>query len=222
MSKTFLSIGSGPGIGLATARRFGREGFRVVLAARNLVRLQGAAAMLRADGIEATTVQVDALDARAVSNAVASIGPDLAVLHYNAGVLHYDPSGRLQPRALDDETIDSLVSDTRINVSSALAAAHAAAKIMTAQRRGSILFTGGGLGVSPSFEFLTLSVGKAAVRAAALALFPSLKDRGVHVATVTVAQLVSPGSPAARDIAEAFWQLHAQPAAEWRAETLFP
>jgi NAD(P)-dependent dehydrogenase (short-subunit alcohol dehydrogenase family) len=35
MSKTFLSIASGPGIGLATARRFGREGYRVVLAARN-------------------------------------------------------------------------------------------------------------------------------------------------------------------------------------------
>jgi NAD(P)-dependent dehydrogenase (short-subunit alcohol dehydrogenase family) len=34
MSKTFLSIASGPGIGLATARRFGREGYRVVLAAR--------------------------------------------------------------------------------------------------------------------------------------------------------------------------------------------
>jgi len=36
MSKTFLSIASGPGIGLATARRFGREGYRVVLAARNI------------------------------------------------------------------------------------------------------------------------------------------------------------------------------------------
>jgi NAD(P)-dependent dehydrogenase (short-subunit alcohol dehydrogenase family) len=29
--KTFLGIGSGPGIGLATAERFAREGFRIVL-----------------------------------------------------------------------------------------------------------------------------------------------------------------------------------------------
>jgi NAD(P)-dependent dehydrogenase (short-subunit alcohol dehydrogenase family) len=73
MSKTFLSVASGPDIGLATARRFGREGYRVVLAARNVARLQTDAAKLRAEGIEATTVQVDATDARSVANVVTSI-----------------------------------------------------------------------------------------------------------------------------------------------------
>lgn len=34
--KTFLSIGTGPGIGFATAERFAREGFRVVLSARDI------------------------------------------------------------------------------------------------------------------------------------------------------------------------------------------
>jgi NAD(P)-dependent dehydrogenase (short-subunit alcohol dehydrogenase family) len=32
--KTYLCIGAGPGIGLATARRFAREGYRIVLASR--------------------------------------------------------------------------------------------------------------------------------------------------------------------------------------------
>ena len=122
MSKTFLSIASGPGIGLATARRFGREGYRVVLAARNIVRLQAEAAKLRGEGIEATTVQVDAADALSVGNAVTSIGPELEVMHYNGGIMHHDTSGTLQTRSLADETIDSLVSDTKVNVSSALAA----------------------------------------------------------------------------------------------------
>jgi len=36
--KTFLGIGTGAGIGFATAERFAREGFRVVLSARNLER----------------------------------------------------------------------------------------------------------------------------------------------------------------------------------------
>src|SRR5688500_3692083 len=130
MSKTFLSIASGPGIGLATARRFGREGYRVVLAARNVERLQSDAAKLREEGIEATTVQVDATDARSVARVVKSIGPDLEVLHYNAGVLHYDASGALKTRSLADETIESLVSDTNVNVSSALAAVHAAVPTM--------------------------------------------------------------------------------------------
>ncbi|CAN7522197.1 SDR family NAD(P)-dependent oxidoreductase [Rhizobium rhizogenes] len=33
--KTFLSIGSGPGIGLATAKRFAAEGYRIILTSRN-------------------------------------------------------------------------------------------------------------------------------------------------------------------------------------------
>jgi len=37
MPKTLLSVASGPGIGLATVRRFGRERYRV-LAARNVAR----------------------------------------------------------------------------------------------------------------------------------------------------------------------------------------
>ena len=38
--KTFLSIGSGPGIGLDTAIRFAREGYRVILTSRNKALLQ--------------------------------------------------------------------------------------------------------------------------------------------------------------------------------------
>lgn len=221
MSKTFLSIASGPGIGLATARRFGREGYRVVLAARNVERLHSGAVKLREEGIEATTVRVDAGDARSVARIVKSIGPDLEVLHYNAGVLHYDASGALKTRALADETIESLVSDTNVNVSSALAAVHAAVPTMTTQGRGTVLLTGGGLGVQPSADFLTLSVGKAGARAIVLALFPALKARGIHVATVTVAKLVGPNSREADEVAESFWALHSQRPSEWRAEVVY-
>jgi short-subunit dehydrogenase len=221
MSKTFLSIASGPGIGLATARRFGREGYRVVLAARNVARLQIDAAKLRADGIEATTVQVDATDARSIANVVSSIGPELEVLHYNGGILHYDSAGTLQTRSLADETVDTLVSDTKVNVSSALAALHSSVPTMAAQGRGTVLITGGGLGVQPSADFLTLSVGKAAARAMVLALFPALKELGIHIATVTVAKLVGPNSHEADEVAEAFWELHSQRPAEWRAETVY-
>lgn len=221
MSKTFLSIASGAGIGLATARRFGREGYRVVLAARNVARLQQHAARLRDDGIEATTVQVDATDAGAVARLVASIGPELEVLHYNGDILHYDPAGSLQPRTLADESIGSLVADTQVNISSALAAVHAAAPVMAAQRRGTILITGGGLGVQPSADFLTLSVGKAGARAMVLALFPALRTQGIHMATVTVAKLVGPDSTESAEVAEAFWQLHAEPPEAWRAEALY-
>lgn len=60
MSKVFLSIGSGPGIGLATARRSSREGFDVVLAARTTPRLQASADEMSIAGDRAVVRRVDA------------------------------------------------------------------------------------------------------------------------------------------------------------------
>jgi hypothetical protein len=44
----------------------------------------------------------------------------------------------------------------------------------------------------------------------------------VHAASVRVAGAIAPGTPMAPDrIAETYWALHTQPAAEWTAETVF-
>jgi NAD(P)-dependent dehydrogenase (short-subunit alcohol dehydrogenase family) len=51
--KLALITGGGTGIGFATARELGRLGARVVIAARDLERLNAAAVELKADGIEA-------------------------------------------------------------------------------------------------------------------------------------------------------------------------
>ncbi len=221
MSKTFLSIGAGPGIGLATARRFAREGYKIVLAARNAERLLASAASLQTAGFAVETRTVDAGNPAAVAALVASIGPELHVLHYNAGVLHYDAQARLQTRTIDDESISSLVSDVQIDLTGALAAVKAALPALRAHAGGTVLLTGGGLGVQPQGNFFTLSVGKAGIRAAGLALFEPLRKEGIHVATVTVSRLVSPDSPQTEEIAEAFWTLHAQPEGEWTFETIY-
>lgn len=221
MSKTFLGIGAGPGIGLATAQRFAREGFRIRLAARNLGRLHETANLLQAMGASVEVHQIDARDASAVASLVSQVGDGLQVLHYNAGVLHYGEDGALLTKTLEDESTESLVSDLQINVSSALSAIKAALPAFTAQRTGTVLLTGGGLGVQPSANFLTLSVGKAGIRAVAQALFEPLKQRGIHVGTVTVARLVSPQSIEAAEIAEAFWTLYAQPQEGWTNEITY-
>lgn len=222
MTKTFLSIGSGPGIGLSTARRFAREGYRIVLSARNAQRLRASAAVLQALGVEVDTRTVDASDPLAVAKLVADVGPSLQVLHYNTGVLHYDEGAKLLTRTIDDESFESLRSDMQINIGSALAAIKAALPALRGHIPGtsSILLTGGGLGVSPSGSFLALSIGKAAIRAAAQGLFEPLRDEGIHVATVTVSRLVSPDSEPADLIANEFWKLHAQPRSAWTLETV--
>lgn len=219
MTKTLLTIGAGPGIGLATARRFASEGYRVVLASRDPQRLrQRLAGTAAADFV---FDRVDAADPKDVAALVARHADQLSVLHFNTGVLHYDAAGVLQARPLASETVDALIADLQTNVTSALAAIGPAADAIEKNGGGSLLLTGGGLGIDPSPQFLTLSVGKAALRTAAKALFAPLQERGVHVAMVSVSTLVSPDSQHPNAVAQAFWDLHAQPRDAWTWETVY-
>lgn len=222
MNKTLLILGAGPGIGQATARRFAREGYRVVLGARHPERLARLQAALRADGADRVdTVPVDVTDAAAVQAVVQDLGATLDVLHYNAGILRYDAAGVLQTNPLDSLPPQVVSGDIATNLTGALYALQAVLPGMQARGSGTVLLTGGGLALEPSADLLTLSIGKAGLRTTAQALFEPLKAQGVHVAVLNVATLVAPGSPQAAGIAEAFWRLHAQrdePASTWRWE----
>lgn len=222
MSQTFLSIGSGPGIGFATALRFGREGYDVVLSSRDATRLAKQAEQLAVLGINVRAFAIDATNPAAVAELVASIGNDLHVLHYNAAVLHYDALQNLKARTIDDESISSIERDMQVNVTSAVVAVQSALPALRAKGTGSVLLTGGGFGVYPNADFLNLSIGKAAIRATTQALFSQLKEEGIHVATVTVSTLVSPDSPQADGVAQAFWDLHAQEKEQWDWEAIYP
>ena len=59
MSKVIAVFGAGAGRGVALARRFGREGFRVALVARRKDRLEELAEELRRERIEATAFPAD-------------------------------------------------------------------------------------------------------------------------------------------------------------------
>ncbi|CAG2147639.1 SDR family NAD(P)-dependent oxidoreductase [Cupriavidus plantarum] len=219
MTMTFLQIGSGPGIGLATAERFAREGYRVVVASRHPARLRRHAEAAGCAGLAFDTV--DASDPRSVAALIARHRDTLSVLHYNAGVLHYGADGELQTRTLADESVDSLISDMNVNLTSALVAMRAGAEAIGQNGGGSLFVTGGGLGIHPSPQFLTLSTGKAGLRAAALSLFEPMQALGIHLAAVTVRTPVSPDSVHTRAVADAFWQLHAEPREAWTPEIVY-
>lgn len=70
-NKVAIVTGAGQGIGAATAKRFAREGARVVLAARRLELLQQVADEIIADGGTATVFSVDISDEEAVRQLVA-------------------------------------------------------------------------------------------------------------------------------------------------------
>jgi NAD(P)-dependent dehydrogenase (short-subunit alcohol dehydrogenase family) len=71
--KTFLSIGSGPGMGYATAARFAREGFRIVLSSRNPANTREQANRLKANGYHFDARTVDCADPESVVSLIDQV-----------------------------------------------------------------------------------------------------------------------------------------------------
>ena len=212
---TFLSIGSGPGMGLATAERFARGGFQVVLSARNEDKVRDLAEQLKAKGHKVEVRTVDAGDPISVAKLVEGVERDFGgidVLHFNAA--------SMRNQTLADQPRDSFNTDLAVNIGGAAVAAQAAAPEMLQRGTGSVLFTGGGFGLQPHPEYLSLSIGKAGIRALAQGIFEPFKEKGVHVATVTVAGFVTTAEDA-NAVAVHFWQLHSQPQGSWEVEVLY-
>lgn len=215
--KTFLSIGTGPGIGQATAERFAQEGFRIIVSARSDEKTKAVAENLKEKGYQAEAHTVDASDPANVAALIEAVEKQygaIEVLHYNAA--------SLRQATIVDQPQDTFVSDLAVNIGGALAAAQTAVKQMAQKKVGTILLTGGGFALAPNPDYLSLSIGKAGIRALAQGLFESFKSQDVHIATVTVATYVTPASKEAVGIAEQFWQLHNQPKDNWTAEVVFP
>ena len=211
--KTFLSIGSGPGMGFATAERFAKEGFQVILSARNAAKTQELAHQLKAEGYKAEARTVDAGDSSSVANLISEVEKQFGSID----VLHYNAASMRKARLLEQPR-DTFNKDLSVNIGGALVAAQAVAPKMSERGSGTILLTGGGFALQPHPDYLSLSIGKAGIRALAHGLFESYKEKGIHVATVTVATFVNPASEDAAAVAERFWQLHNQPKGAWTAE----
>lgn len=89
MNRTALITGASRGIGLACAQALAASGHKVILAARNLDKLNEAAETIRAAGGEAHVVAIDlsspASIQEAIKQAIAEAGP-IHILVNNAGV----------------------------------------------------------------------------------------------------------------------------------------
>src|SRR5258705_10397974 len=116
----------------------------------------------------------------------------------------------------------TILQDLAVNIGGALVATQAVTQQMSERSLGPILLRGGGASLAPNSEFISLSIGKAGIRALTLGTFESLKRKGIHVATVTVSTAVAPDSEAAEAVAECFWHLHSQPIDKRTAEVMYP
>jgi len=180
------------------------------------VKTQELARQLNAKSLKAEARTVNAADPSVVASLIADVEKRFGAID----VLHYNVAS-IRKATLEEQPRDAFNTDLAVNIGGALVAAQSVASKMSERGAGTILLTGGGLALEPNQDYLSLSIGKAGIRAMAHALFQGLREKGIHVATVTVAAAVSPGSKSAEAVAEHFWQLHSQPKGSWTPEVKY-
>jgi NAD(P)-dependent dehydrogenase (short-subunit alcohol dehydrogenase family) len=207
-------IGVGPGIGRSVSLRFAREGFPVALIARREATARTVAEQIAAAGRPALALTADSTDETALRAAIDAAAtrfgaPD--VLVYNAALIRADRVGELSVAAHQQAWA--------VNVVGAITAAAHVLPGMADRGHGTFLITGGM--PRPDSGYVSLSLGKAGVRALVTLLDDQYRPAGVHVATVTVSGEVAPGTAFdPDDIADQYWRLHTQPRSEWQSEVV--
>lgn len=195
-----IVVGAGPGMGAALARRCAADGLTAFLVSRSADTTAPLAESITAGGGQAQTVVADAADPAAVTAAVAGIAARMPVkvLAYNAAAF----GGPLLT-----VTDDQLTAALCVSVVSAVAAVRAAAGNLAANN-GAVLLTGGGLALHPTAAAGVLSLGKAALRAAALLLAEELAPRDVPVRILTITGTIGSSPELSPDLlASLLWQL---------------
>ena len=204
MKKTIIVVGAGKGLGNHIAKKFGQNDFRVILMARNKESLEECEKELSVEGIESYSYAADAANVDTLTSSFDCIKekfgtPDILI--YNIGITTAD-----QPGAMNSE---KLMQHYQVDVASAY---HCVQQIVSddfAQKKGTIILTGGIVGIKPIGDYTPLSLDKAALRALAFILNHDLKDKGIFVGLVTVTGVITPNTHFdPKLIAESYWKMY--------------
>jgi len=205
---SIVVVGAGPNLGMAVARRFGREGFAVGLVSRTQSKLDDLAGQLEADGIRAAGAAADIRDPEALAQAIATLADRLGPVE----VLSYSPlpDGEFMKPILET-TVDDVRGPLEFSVLGAVAAARAVLDPMLEAGRGTILYTTGGAAINPYPLRAGVGISFAGEVAYARMLHDEVGDRGVHVAHTAVGGRIAPGEDhEPDDVADLLWRHHTE------------
>ncbi|KAK8024130.1 hypothetical protein PG993_012196 [Apiospora rasikravindrae] len=210
--RLLVLIGSGPGIGVATASLFASKGFSVAL-------LREMPSDSRKTPAKVETFPVDAMDHAELKTALeavhASLGPPEVVV-YNAARVGFSQFGEFTP--------DELLDDFRINgvgiyVASVWAMPYLVELAATGGRgrHPSFLLSGSGINYSPLPPIFSLSMQKAAQSNLLKSLEQMYGPKGVHVARLDINGFVREDDEvmAPKRCAEQHWRLSQQDKDSW-------
>jgi NADP-dependent 3-hydroxy acid dehydrogenase YdfG len=112
-------MGAGPGMGLAIARTFGAQGYKVALLSRSLTKQEELLAALAKEDIEAAGFRVNVLDHQSIVSGLLEVKQRFGSID----VLEYSPSDSNMPLiSITEVNHDSIQSTLDFNVHGALSA----------------------------------------------------------------------------------------------------
>jgi short-subunit dehydrogenase len=178
--KVVIVTGASSGIGEATAREFGREGAKVVLAARRVDKLQTLAEEIHKMGTEAFVVQADLSKLediqKLVSETIVKFNR-IDILVNNAGFGRLDWLENLDP-------VKDIQAQIDVNVMGVIQTTRQVLPVMMKQRSGSIInmCSMAGLVATPTYTIYAAS--KHAVHGFSEALRREVKPWGIDVSLI--------------------------------------
>jgi uncharacterized protein len=174
-----LITGASVGLGAAFARELCRQGYDLVLVARDSARLDELAAELRGSGREVEALSADLATEAGCAAVVARIGTadrPVDLLVNNAGKGMYEPFGE-RPLVDEEGMLD-------LNVRAVLRLSHAAIRAMRARGQGQIINVSSVASLVPRGFGATYAASKAWVTAFSEDLSQQLGGTGVRVTAV--------------------------------------
>ena len=167
-----MTTGVGAGNGASFSRRFTREGYRVVMLARNLTYLETLAKEIPGS----VAMECDVRDPDAIRDVFARIHEEIGTvdtLIYNAGVGEW--------ASIMDTALEGMQSSWATNTQGLVACAQQVIPSMTENGEGNIMVIGATASLRGGAQSTAFASAKAAQRSVAQSMARDLGPKGIHV-----------------------------------------
>lgn len=172
MSKLCVITGVGTGNGASFSRRFTREGYRVVMLARNLAYLETLAKEMPGS----VAMECDVRDPDAIQDVFARIHEEIGTvdtLIYNAGAGEW--------ASIMDTSLEGMQSSWATNTLGLVACAQQVIPSMTENGEGNIMVIGATASLRGGAQSTAFASAKAAQRSVAQSMARDIGPKGIHV-----------------------------------------
>lgn len=185
-TKCIAILGAGPGLGLALARQYGKDGYAVALVGRRAEALQTQSQQLAAEGVTAQGFPADLRDPAQVSAVVAAI----LSRYGRIDVLYYGPNAPEAFVPASSLNVDAVKDKVELFLYGLVAAVGGVLPSMRVQQQGAILV---GLGGSAAVGLPFVSgpgPALAGARNYLYSLHGELASEGIYVGMLTLSAVI--------------------------------